>query len=485
MANQLPFGDAYIIDTPYIDKLNQQLREDQLTREAAWRKNQQDLRDQFAKNVANIKDADVGEMTQAYLDWKNASQDLQRKPPKNHDEMIKAQMDVSRKLANVFSIINASKREKDTDELIQKDYTAHPNAYIDQTGDLLKARINTPTSQLAAFKLKNEDGTETPYDLSNMETFKYKGNTTKFEPIWKKAQGDFVKGDEETYKTKDGLQTVVGEVRRYNTPQQFYDSLVGQIADSKAPTDFLKTYGNITPEREQQINEQFDVLMSDPAVRKRWGLGATESLSGNPNPSDVERLAMLKTKEWAISHAPKIVNERPYENLDATTKRKEDFTREMTEVRNKNSINRLYIYEGIQSRRPDVINAAVDGFIGDHLNSRNPDTHEVLMDGKTYETITGDTYIPKRSVITIDDDGNYQFGRKDDKGNFINMIPITKNLAKTRLIANLKSGLDGRYNNGETNLPKPKAGKTISRAEFQKMNIQERKKFIDGGGKYQ
>jgi hypothetical protein len=72
----LPYGDAYLVGTPAIDRMSQQLYAEQKQRELIRQKQGAALDEEFAKNVANVRDVDVPEITKRYGEWKTANQQL-------------------------------------------------------------------------------------------------------------------------------------------------------------------------------------------------------------------------------------------------------------------------------------------------------------------------------------------------------------------------------------------------------------------------
>jgi len=105
-----PYGDVYTIPTNTIDGIANRIYQEQKIREQQKLQQDKALDDEFAKNVAGVKSADIPEITSAYNEFKQAHINLQKKGQKDTPQ---DQMDVMLKKAAAFQAINASKEEKE------------------------------------------------------------------------------------------------------------------------------------------------------------------------------------------------------------------------------------------------------------------------------------------------------------------------------------------------------------------------------------
>jgi len=90
----------------------------------------------------------------------------------------------------------------------------------------------------------------------------------------------------------------------------------------------------------------------------------------------------------------------------------------------------------------------------------------LVTDAETYKSITGEDKTSV-SVMKVDPNYGYVYGRNDDKGNFIEKGRVPFDAGKIKLTKTYKSGLDARYNNGggkPITKPKPKksTGKKVT-----------------------
>src|SRR6185369_12963707 len=102
-------------------------------------------------------------------------------------------------------------------------------------------------------------------------------------------------------------------------------------------------------------------------------------------------------------------------------------------IANQNSLNRLYVYADIQGKNPAVIEQHIDQLIGQHIAQGRQNNGEVLVDNTTWEALTG-TKQMKSSVLKIDENGNYEYGKRNSEtGAIENLKPVPFELAKTKL----------------------------------------------------
>src|SRR5690348_13665492 len=127
----MPYGDIYSVGTPYLDKLSNQIYADQKQRELMQMKNAQLFNEEYAKNLAQVRPADVGKMIDAYNTYKQSRINLLKNPNPTPQD----QMDLLQKKADIYRVINGSKQkaadEKMIGSLIANDKTGRfqDNAY--------------------------------------------------------------------------------------------------------------------------------------------------------------------------------------------------------------------------------------------------------------------------------------------------------------------------------------------------------------------
>src|SRR5258708_16899429 len=141
-----PFGDIFSAATPALDQLSNRLYNEQDQRKLYQQQKNKLLDDEFARNLSGIRDADIGDLTKSYGDFKAANQSLLKI---KHNVTPQQQLDVLKKKAAVYDVINNSKNFKQNMETpIQQGMSKDPNKYKTNSHGLLIQTLGTPYSKL-------------------------------------------------------------------------------------------------------------------------------------------------------------------------------------------------------------------------------------------------------------------------------------------------------------------------------------------------
>lgn len=276
-----PYGDIYRIGTTAADTISQRLYAEQKQHEADRRKALGDLDNEFAKNVAGVRNPDIGELTTAYADYKTAAKDQIKRGNLTPQE----QMAVLQKKAKVYDVISKSKAQKEKEVLEAKQLAAKPIGYTkDAHGGLIKI-MNTPVSQLGE--------TDDPF-----ESIRYTGNMSDFNKLLADANGKPIAMSDEVVDNKDLRRKDITKVNRLNNPIEYFNAVRTGLVGSQKTDDFVRTFGNITPEQMQQTELQYNQVMSNPVMRKRLGMENQDlpPVEGLSEPEKVARyMAQLHT----------------------------------------------------------------------------------------------------------------------------------------------------------------------------------------------
>lgn len=235
MAIQAPYGDIFQFTTPYIDRASAQLHQEQIQRDLMRQKNQAALDDEFAKNMANVKDIDVPEIAQKYGDWKQSRQMLMRKGQVSPEE----QLDDLRKRAEVYRAINESKLVKQEDEDYRKLGGTHPENLVDDWHEVLMQRLKTPTSQLGELRNKSLFYTGTDYNSADDLT---------------KAKGQLVP-NVRTEGDNDVTYQAYG-----NTPEQVKQHILGVMGKRDANKFYRNKLMNLPADELVKTREAYEAL---------------------------------------------------------------------------------------------------------------------------------------------------------------------------------------------------------------------------------
>ncbi len=293
MPNGQSYGDIFAVATPALDNLHNRLYAEQRQRELMNERNVQALDNEFSRNVSNIRDADVDDLTAKYNDYKLSTQKLMRQkggiPPQQ-------QMEVLRKKAEMYKLINESKAEREREEMAGKRYSIKPDDFNDDAAELLIAGRNLPISKKKTYTTK--DGKV--IDLTNPENLLWT-DKTNWQPILQKAGGTLVQRGHPVEKVlSGGLESEITTVKGGNDPLEYYSSIVGAMNTPRASQSLATRY-NFTPEEAQDIMIKFNELKKDPAFKNAYGdVKFPDSAMLTPG----TRTAMLLSMTNALNNPP-------------------------------------------------------------------------------------------------------------------------------------------------------------------------------------
>ena len=421
---EIASGNAFLVNTPNLDQLGQRLYMEGRQRELNNQRNVEMLDNEFSKNVSNIRDADVDDLTKAYQDYKAGTQALMKVKGGVSPQQ---QMEVLRKKAEMYKLINTSKAEREREELIGKRYSTKPDDFNDDAAELLIAGRNLPVSKKTNYTTKEGK----VIDLTNPENLLYQ-DKINWQPILQKAAGtQTVKGKPVVKALPGGLEDEVTTYKASNNPIDFYSALVGSMNTPRA-SQSLATRFPFTPEEAIDIATRFEKRKGDEDFKNVYG---EVKFPESSNATEGTRIAKLLTMKHYLD-APITSETKKVKNLAAVTADRQKFAQEQQARAASNSLKRLYIYAGIQNNKPlsplDIAQGA-SNLIDAHIQSAKNNGGELLLDDATYEAITGKKKT-RNSYITITESGEYKYGTKDETGKVATLTPVNYDLAKTKIV---------------------------------------------------
>lgn len=266
MPANIPYGNAFLVNTPALDQLGQRLYMDERQRQQQNINNAKALDDEFAKNVSGIRDADIPDLTKAYQEYKTATQSGMRKKGGVSPE---EQMGILQKRANMYKTINESKAEKEREEMDAKRYSVKPDDFNDNAAELLVKGRQLPLSQKRAYKTIGQDGKETVIDLTNPENLRWQ-DKTNWQGILQKASGTLSqRGNPITKPLDNGLEFEETTYKGGNDPLKYYEGIVGAMNTPRASQSLASRY-KFTPEEAQDITLKYEELKKTPAFKNAY-----------------------------------------------------------------------------------------------------------------------------------------------------------------------------------------------------------------------
>lgn len=322
MANgSRPYGNDFFVSTPKLDQLEHRLYNEQLQAEQYRRQQLKALDDEFSKNVSNIRDADVDDLTKVYGDYKTATQGLMRQ---KNGATPQQQLEVLRKKADLYKLINESKAEKEREEMIAKRYAIKPDDFTDNASELIITGRGLPLSKKRTYKSVGQDGKETEVDLTNPEHLMYQ-DKTNWVPVLQKAGGTLVpRGNPIIKAIPGGLEQEEISFKAGNDPVEFYNVLVGSMNTARAAGSLAKRFP-FSPEEAATITATFEELKKQPEFKQVYG---DIKFPESANLTEGTKTAKLLAMQNAINNPP-TATKKNVAIRDAIMTRREKFAREI------------------------------------------------------------------------------------------------------------------------------------------------------------
>lgn len=338
MVNRPPFGNAYFIDTPQLDELSNRIYTEERQRERDRQQQNRMMDDEFARNLSGIRDSDIGDLTKAYGDYKIAYQNSMRK---RNGVSPEEQLEVLRKKAAIYDVLNQSKQEKQWEDMqakgIQND---KKGIYADNAHELLINRRRTPISKL---NRELDQKLLYPYSVPDLtkELATARGQKRKVEIPLGQSKTDPLKDEFEVYEAG-------------NTPNQFYNSLLNDVVAKNQGRNFSALMNNKYDEQQlENLKNRYYAKINDPKFIAVYG--KPEPLPESSNQTDLGRAVAIQTME-EIANLPEPTGKKiSVANQSRSMEARQKFAMEQQARAQKNSLSRLYVYANIQDRKPETI----------------------------------------------------------------------------------------------------------------------------------
>lgn len=387
-----PWGNAFIVNTPRTDRFVQQMLVEQKQRDAIRQQQMQALDDEFAKNVANVRDIDIPEVQKAYGDYQNLYIGLMKKKggatPEDRLNLLRAK-------GNMYKLINESKQLLTDEEDLRKEIMKNPDVFEDDAASILSVRRQTPLSKLRTpgiFK----DAKGNPLNLLDYNTYRYKGPNFDFSNSLKDAQGLLRPVFQEEEALEGGLQSKITEYKFGNTPAQFYDKLLASLAERKAGRSAAAVVANTNPELIAQTQEAFKGI--PPERWQKMGISQPQEIIITEEDTPQEVFAKHQAQLYAINNEPLKDTPKFVDNKAAIMKAQEEKERRMAALRNQMAENRIRLQQRLMQEAKAAQNAgdkegqelALNRFINEQFNAGqelqigDKVSDGVTIDGKTY-----------------------------------------------------------------------------------------------------
>lgn len=388
--SNLPYGDAFIVQTPALDKLTANAYAEDRQRQQQKIQQSKVLEDEFRKNISNVRAIDIPKVTEAWQNYKTLSQGL-LKPTTNTDQtgFVQKQLDKQNALANVYKIINDSRSKKTEEDEMFKDYQKNPDNYDDNFGNLMTARRNTPLDKLSQYQTTGADGKPVTYDLSNPSTFRYKGTNTDFSKIDKSAQG-IAKANwlPEEPVDKSGIQFKQRSFMYGSTPLQYYQSTLGSLSQHKSNRDAAAIISQTDPKMIQTIQDEYHNLPLD--YWQKIGLSEPQNLDILPTDPPAVVYSKHMGQLYALNNVPKEGETKFRTNEDLKMDKQSNLTlrneKTMASLRHNYTLGEIEFRKGLDNTDAQTSNSFIDSVLKNKQDSAPLETGGYKSKGFSYDT---------------------------------------------------------------------------------------------------
>ena len=379
-----PYGDVYTIPTSGIDNIAKMVYREQQVREQQKQQQDKALDDEFAKNVAGVKSADIPEITSAYNDFKQAHIALQKKGNKATPQ---DQMDVMLKKANAFQAINASKEDKA--RLAGYAATVKNDSkgiYDPNATQMVNTWLNTPTSKR---NFDEDANLKYKYAMPNIdkEIKNAAGNGQEKEIQVGIDPSDPLKDKSEIYKT-------------INPPNTFYNNLFTGLASRSDNKGFIRTtMDSLTDEEKDKLRTAYEAKIADPKFKALYG--DVQPFPASAANTELGQATALKTMEAFVNLPIDKVKDKSVINADRAATRKR--TEGMEDWRTKNKITFGQSMAKIAANKAAGIPSEDTGYLSDNVADEFGEMQTIRFkgDSSSKKVIYVDKVDPKRLDIII------------------------------------------------------------------------------------
>lgn len=465
------FGDIFLVNTPNIDQLGQHLYQQELLKKQQQAKDNDLLDNEFSRNLTGIRDADIPDLTKAYGEFKQARMGTLNKRNISPDE----QLDVLRKKANVYDIINQSKTNKDWETAQGKQImTDKKGLYADDAHQQLISRMRTPVTKIDT---NNDSNLLYKYSMPdlNKELKIAKGDQKEVPILLGQNQTDKFKDDKEIYK--------VG-----NNPNQFYNSLLQGVVAGNKGRNFTGIVNQKYNDQElEDLRTKYYAKINDPKFVQIYG--KPEPFPESANNTDLGKAVAIETMENVVNTPLAPIKKISEVNQQRKIADSQAFQFKKQAIGNENTKAHLRLAAGLRKDAKsdgdvesadavlhniyDIFNQGepkAEGMFGEHKDNLVTISDPNLL--KAFSTIrkAGTTAVPPDNVVV---------DKSKDQINLIyNDIPTIDAAGKPTVIKGTTISMSGR------DYAKQKVRETYPNKDIGQINNIVDKVISKGGGLY-
>ncbi len=384
--SRFPYGNAFLVSTPAMDRVGQMMINDQKLMAAQTQKESENLDQSFAKNISGIRDEDITDASNDWQQYKDAAIDLYKNGNKySNQERIQKEYKKQQSLANFYQNINNSKEAGKGISDINKRLYANPKIHYDdattllqktqgvKTKDFNKIQRDDPNGEIDPSTGKIKQVNYNPLDYTG--TYVDHGSMEKWEPLVRNSVGKLEqKGKPIETLLANGAGKEVQTIKGYNSPASQWLNLMSGMPSPQGVKHFNNTMRNtFTEDRAKQIATDYtNKAQNDPLWAKAY---TQEEMSLHPllnalMNEDTRNIA-LTVMSNALAHEPTVDIAKVQDDKVALQKQKDDTKVRITDIK-----------EGGKNYRTGVLVGKVQ--VPNVIKQAEEDNGEVQSDGSTY-----------------------------------------------------------------------------------------------------
>lgn len=294
----VPFGNAFLVQTPYTDRITAQLQAQQADRKKYEQQTSLQTDEMMNKELANVRSVDMGAVTDSYGKWKQIAMQMLR-PNVQSNPTLYNQLQVQKNaaLGQTMGLINKSAQYNALGKQIGTNLQTQGKTdyYSDDAGKMLSTFYNTPMDQLTQANINGK-----PTDLTDMEQWRYKGGAN-LSSVYGAARGKSITHFDDGTTDPSGLQTTQHGYSYGNTPLEFRNAalpgLAGNQSNRTARYDWSQHSSN------QQDLDAVDAAYQNSPNWQKMGIPPQQLPPYNPN-DPVGNEATYQAKQYLVGMNP-------------------------------------------------------------------------------------------------------------------------------------------------------------------------------------
>lgn len=292
-----PFGNAFLIRTPALDRASQLLYQQQMLRQQQFQQYQSTVDQQMASQMGNVRNVDIPDITDAWAKYRQAKQDvLFNDQVKNNPQLFQQRsIQAAEALGEFYQKVGASRQQRDLLTMQNRDWYQHPNEYQERYGDYSTAGMNTPLDQLHNATVNGKQ-----VDLTDPMTYRDLSPAYDFGKVVSAARGKPTPQGAPIV-TKDGLNMYSSSSMYGSNAATLFNNIRTTIASAPgAERNAARMWSRLqaTPEEIDRVNQEYASLKPED-WQARTGSTDPQSITvANPNSASENYAAYLAKRDF-------------------------------------------------------------------------------------------------------------------------------------------------------------------------------------------